>query len=189
MEYRVKNEETHGKDFMDKIVVKRADDRAYIFSESHYKYLNKNDIEDICVIWQGVHDYQLGIESYQIKINLTALKLIIPGIEELEPYTIITNHFIGIVYENNKKERRVVNIEELPKIYDVTLNKVLKKVEEINIVARYGFKDPPPNEEHKEVMEFFEEEIKEHVRFIRKMRRWESFVNGRPLLSLRDHPK
>ncbi|GJS47397.1 hypothetical protein Tco_0597518 [Tanacetum coccineum] len=81
-------------------------------------------------------------------------------LKSLEPYTTITDPFIGIVYENNKKERRVMNIDELPKFYDATHSKVLKKVEEIIVAARYGFKDPPLNEEHKEVMGFLEKEIK-----------------------------
>ncbi|GJV79543.1 hypothetical protein Tco_1515413 [Tanacetum coccineum] len=136
-----------------------------------------------------VQDYQLGIESYQIKINLTAPTLVIPGIEELEPYTIIIDPFIGIVYENNKKQRRVMNINELPKFCDATLDRVLKKVKEIIVAARYGFKDSPQNEEHKKVMGFFEEEIKERLMFRRHMRRCESFVNGRPLLSLRGRPE
>ncbi|GJW24697.1 hypothetical protein Tco_0038508 [Tanacetum coccineum] len=139
---RVKNEETHGQDFMDEIV-----------------------------------------------INITAPTLIIPDIEELEPYTIITDPFIGIVYENSKKERRVMNIDELPKFCGAMLTRVLKKVEEILLAACYGFRDPPLSEEHKEVMGFFEEEVKERLKLRRQIRRWESFVKGRQLLSLRDRPK
>ncbi|GKA87529.1 reverse transcriptase domain-containing protein [Tanacetum coccineum] len=94
----VNNEQGYRQDFMEEIIVKRADGNAYIFLESDYKYLNKNDIEDVHLI---------------------------------------------IVYENSKKERRVMNIEELPKLCDATLSKVLKKVKEINVEALYGFKDPP----------------------------------------------
>ncbi|GKB13745.1 reverse transcriptase domain-containing protein [Tanacetum coccineum] len=36
------------------------------------------------VIWERVHDFQLGIESYQQKINLTAPIITFPGIEEYE---------------------------------------------------------------------------------------------------------
>ncbi|GJR88868.1 hypothetical protein Tco_0212879 [Tanacetum coccineum] len=91
------------------------------------------------------------------------------------------------MYENNKKERRVMNIDELSKFYDATLNRVLKKVEEIPLVARHGFKEPPLTNEHKEVMRFFKEEIKELLNFSRKMRRWESYIEGISLLQLRDH--
>nr|GEU86736.1 UBN2 domain-containing protein [Tanacetum cinerariifolium] len=40
----------------------------------------------------------------------------------------------------------------------------LKKVE-ILLAEHYGFKEPPITEEHKEVMGFFEEEIKEHLKW------------------------
>ncbi|GJS27511.1 putative reverse transcriptase domain-containing protein [Tanacetum coccineum] len=36
------------------------------------------------VIWERVHDFQVGIESYQQKINLTAPIITFPGIEEYE---------------------------------------------------------------------------------------------------------
>ncbi|GJQ92188.1 retrovirus-related pol polyprotein from transposon TNT 1-94 [Tanacetum coccineum] len=107
------------------------------------------------------HDYQLGIERYQMKLNLSAPTLVIPDNEELKPYTIITDPFIGIMYGND----------------------------EINVEARYGFKDLPLSKEDKEVMEFFEEEIKERLKLRRQTRRWERYVKGRPILPLRDLPE
>ncbi|GKA20227.1 hypothetical protein Tco_0700216 [Tanacetum coccineum] len=77
----------------------------------NYKNLNKNDIEDIyllimngkvpimlipiamvfkrlfirsTVIWERVHGFQLRIESYQQKVNLTAPTMTFPGIEDHE---------------------------------------------------------------------------------------------------------
>nr|GEW41250.1 hypothetical protein [Tanacetum cinerariifolium] len=96
-----------------------------------------------------------GIKSYLIKINLIAPTLFIPGIQKLEPYTIITDPYIGIMYENSKKESKVMNINELPNFYDATLKRVLRKVEEIKVEAHYGFKDPPLSKEDKQVMELF----------------------------------
>ncbi|GJT33304.1 hypothetical protein Tco_0923723 [Tanacetum coccineum] len=127
---RVKNVLTHEQDLMEEILVKRVDEQAYIYSESDRKYLNKNDIKDMyllclkykveqlgnelmkslvvyiksCVIWERVHDYQLGIECYETKVNLTAPTLTLSGIEAL---LLITDPFIDIVYENSKKEKRV----------------------------------------------------------------------------------
>ncbi|GKE72868.1 hypothetical protein Tco_1534909 [Tanacetum coccineum] len=76
-----------------------------------YKNLNKNDIEDMyllimnnkvpdyakigllwslsvfirsSVIWERVHNFQLGIKSCQQKINLTAPTITFPGIEEYD---------------------------------------------------------------------------------------------------------
>ncbi|GKE24247.1 hypothetical protein Tco_1435759 [Tanacetum coccineum] len=58
-------------------------------------------------------------------------EILVKRTNELEPYIIITDPFIGIVYENSKRERRVMNMDELPKFFDATLNRVMKKVEEI----------------------------------------------------------
>nr|GEW72965.1 hypothetical protein [Tanacetum cinerariifolium] len=44
---RIANEKEYGQDFMEEIIVKRADGKAYIFSRSDYKYLSKDDIEDM----------------------------------------------------------------------------------------------------------------------------------------------
>ncbi|GKC03234.1 hypothetical protein Tco_0994844 [Tanacetum coccineum] len=93
---RVKHHEVYGHEQIDEVCMKRNDDKYYTFAESDFKSLNKNDIEDMyyiclrerdnsqlialrkaliifirsCVIWERVHDLQLGIESYQIKIIL-----------------------------------------------------------------------------------------------------------------------
>ncbi|GJS77378.1 hypothetical protein Tco_0727259 [Tanacetum coccineum] len=101
--------------FYGKIIVMRENNKPNSFSEADFKYLIKNDIEDMyylclnkkvnyrekkllnssmmfirsCVFWERVHDFQLGIESYQIKINLTASMLIFPDIEACDPYSII----------------------------------------------------------------------------------------------------
>ncbi|GJR52371.1 hypothetical protein Tco_1402892 [Tanacetum coccineum] len=103
-----------------------ADDKAYLFSKSDFKYLNKNDIEDICVIWERVYDFQLGIESYQIKVNLTAPTITFPGIETLPLYSVTADPFVGVVNENNKKERMDMNIDELQKFSYATLKRVVK---------------------------------------------------------------
>ncbi|GJU81515.1 hypothetical protein Tco_1283880 [Tanacetum coccineum] len=129
----------HGQEFMKEIIVRRADGTMSSFSESDYKYLNKNDIEDLyllcingkienlsnellkslivfirsSVIWERFHDYQLGMESYQLKVNLIAPKLIFPGIEEKTPYSITILPFVGLIYENSKKEKRITNINDI----------------------------------------------------------------------------
>ncbi|GJT56899.1 zf-CCHC domain-containing protein [Tanacetum coccineum] len=134
---RVKNEQG-GPDFMEEIVVKKADEKAYIFSESDYKYLNKNYIEDMylfclkrevdhnngllnslivfimsCVIWERVHDYQLGTKSYPININLTAQTLIIPGIEALEPCIINLTAQTLIIPGTTEHDGNAPNIADL----------------------------------------------------------------------------
>nr|GEV19691.1 hypothetical protein [Tanacetum cinerariifolium] len=112
---RIVSDQPHGLDFMKQILVMRANDKPESFSKANFKYLNKNDIKDLyylcqskeidnrkvklmnslitfirsCVIWERVHDFQLRIKSYQMKVNLTAPTLTFPGIEEHAPYTIV----------------------------------------------------------------------------------------------------
>ncbi|GJR87998.1 hypothetical protein Tco_0212009, partial [Tanacetum coccineum] len=41
------------------------------------------------MIWERVHDFQLGVESYQQKVNLTAPKITFSGIEKYKMFSII----------------------------------------------------------------------------------------------------
>ncbi|GKB21253.1 hypothetical protein Tco_0855176 [Tanacetum coccineum] len=146
---RIVTDQPHGLDFMEQILVMRANDKPDSFSEADFKYLNKNNIEDLyylCrskeidnrkvklmnslitfiksyVIWERVHDFQLGIESYQLKVNLTAPTLTFPGIEEHAPYTIVDEPQMGLIYLNSKDEKRVMYLEEIVKFCDATLKR------------------------------------------------------------------
>ncbi|GJV55900.1 hypothetical protein Tco_1456905, partial [Tanacetum coccineum] len=131
-----------------------------------YKNLNKNDIEDIyllimngkvpdyaetgllwslsvfirsSVIWERVHDFQLGIESYQQKVNLTAPTITFPGIEEHEMFSIIYEPVHGIIYKNSKKEKRVMRHSEIHKFCDATLNRVLEGLKSYNNDVKHGY--------------------------------------------------
>ncbi|GJU94628.1 hypothetical protein Tco_1319384 [Tanacetum coccineum] len=95
---KVKFDQGYGQEYIEEIMVKIADGEYLEFTVSYYKYLYKNDIEDMylmCingkikdyretgllkslilfirnyVIWERVYDYQLGLEIYQQKVNFT----------------------------------------------------------------------------------------------------------------------
>ncbi|GJZ10215.1 hypothetical protein Tco_0544974 [Tanacetum coccineum] len=89
---KVVHHDAYKQELIDEVCVKRSDDESYLFSESDFN----------CVIWEMVHDFQLGIESYHIKVNLTAPTITFPGIETLLLYSIIADPFVGIIYENKK---------------------------------------------------------------------------------------
>ncbi|GJX27682.1 hypothetical protein Tco_0235761 [Tanacetum coccineum] len=136
---RVLHHEAYGHEHIDEVCVKRNNDKFYTFAESDFKYLNKNDIKDMhyislrrrtnpqltvlikaliifiisFVVWERGHDFQLGIKSYQMKINLTAPTITFPSMEKAPLYSTIGIPFVGIVYENSKNEKRAMNIEEL----------------------------------------------------------------------------
>ncbi|GJU43720.1 retrovirus-related pol polyprotein from transposon TNT 1-94 [Tanacetum coccineum] len=70
----------HEHKFITEIVARRANECIVSITEPDYKNLNKNILEVFypvfirsSVIWERVHDFQLGIESYQLKVNLAAL--------------------------------------------------------------------------------------------------------------------
>ncbi|GKC82934.1 hypothetical protein Tco_1138651 [Tanacetum coccineum] len=196
---RIVTDQPHGLDFMEQILVIRANDKPDSFSKADFKYLNKNDIEDLyyrkvklmnslltfirsCVIWERVHYFQLGIESPQIKVNLTAPTLTFLGIEEHAPYTIVDKTQMGLIYLNSKDEKRVMYLEEIVKFCDATLEKVLNEVK-LRMFERKFLKKPPLlGELDQDIIKACEREISKHLSHRQQMRRWESFVNGRPIL-------
>nr|GEU35423.1 hypothetical protein [Tanacetum cinerariifolium] len=96
---KITTDQLYGLDFMKQINVIRENDKPDSFSEADFKSH---------VIWERVHDFQLGIESYQIKINLTTPTLIFTGIEAHDPYSIADKPNTGLIYLNNKDEKRVI---------------------------------------------------------------------------------
>ncbi|GJX41157.1 hypothetical protein Tco_0256147 [Tanacetum coccineum] len=203
----------HEHKYITEIVMRRADGKFDAISESYYKYLHKNDIEDLymmcingkvedfqeldywdnfirsCVIWERVHDYQLGLESYQQIVNLTTPTITFPGIERKKLLTITSKPVVGLIYENNKKEKRAMDIKEIPKFCDATLIRVLKLVEKNNMDVKHGYADLKLSDNDAKYLRFYEEYIKDWLRHRDQMRCWESYMNGRPLESRRDYPE
>ncbi|GJX10985.1 hypothetical protein Tco_0200844 [Tanacetum coccineum] len=89
-----------------------------------------------------VHDFQLGIESSQVKVNLTAPTLTFPGIEAHEPYSIIDKPTTSLIYLNNKDKIWVMYLVEIVKFCNATLEKVLKEVK-LKIFQSEPWKKPP----------------------------------------------
>ncbi|GJZ75177.1 hypothetical protein Tco_0639642 [Tanacetum coccineum] len=90
-----------------------------ILSEADFKYLNKNDIEDM---------YYLLLNK---KVNYCKNKLLnslITFIRTCDPYYIIDKPTTGLIYLNIKEEKIVMNLVEIVKFYDATLERVLKEV-------------------------------------------------------------
>ncbi|GJT33276.1 hypothetical protein Tco_0923695, partial [Tanacetum coccineum] len=206
----------HEHKFITEIVARTANECIVSITELDYKNLNKNDIEDIyllimngkvpdyaeigllwsllvfirsSVIWERVHDFQLGIESYQQKVNLTAPTISFPGIEKHKMFSIIYEPVHGIIYKNSKKEKRVMRHSEIHKFCDATLNRVLEGLKSYNNDVKYGYKQRDLTEDEVEYLKLFEEEIEVRLKYRNQMRRWEMYVNGRPLGPRRERPE
>nr|GEU66434.1 reverse transcriptase domain-containing protein [Tanacetum cinerariifolium] len=109
----------YGYEYMKKIVLRRADLNEHVIAERDFKYLYPSDFEDLyllnlqghlnhlppkdkriltttvnqwtrhLVIRQRVEDFQLGIESYQIQLNLTKPQWDATGFEYKHDFTVI----------------------------------------------------------------------------------------------------
>nr|GEY21842.1 hypothetical protein [Tanacetum cinerariifolium] len=138
---------------LDWILVRRDDDKIYKFKEGNFKRLRLQDIEDILlllihgklsnmtveerfafnvslrmftrsiVIQRRVEDFQLGVESYQKRLNLTKPDTYRSDLKRREAYTAYSN-LRGFIYQNKDKKNRLMRIDELHKFSDGTLNDV-----------------------------------------------------------------
>nr|GEY14414.1 hypothetical protein [Tanacetum cinerariifolium] len=66
--------------------------------------------------------------SGQFRVNLTTPTLTFPGIEAHAPFSIMDKPSTGLIYLNNKKEKRVMCLAEIVKFCDATLERILKEV-------------------------------------------------------------
>ncbi|GJZ12539.1 hypothetical protein Tco_0547769 [Tanacetum coccineum] len=202
--------------FVTEIIARRANGSIISITELDYKNLNKNDNEDMfllivnnkvpeyaetglswsisvfirsTVIWERVYDFQLAVESYQQKVNLTTPKITFPEIEKYKMFFIMIEPVYGIIYKNNKKEKRVMSHQEVHKFCDATLKRVLEGLKSYNNDVKYGYAKTNLTKEDVEYLQLFEEEIKERLKHHEQMRWWEMYMNGRPLGSRRERPE
>ncbi|GJR46019.1 hypothetical protein Tco_1314122 [Tanacetum coccineum] len=139
--------------------------RKYLLSlhEIHAIYFPEDDLEEVlkrrddpqqtslakalivfirsCVIWERVHDFQLGIESYQMKVNLTAPTITLP--------------------------KRAMDIDELQKFSDATLKRVVWKISVINVEAKHEILKIFLSKQDKELTALLEEEMEERLKYLR----------------------
>ncbi|GJX60755.1 hypothetical protein Tco_0292145 [Tanacetum coccineum] len=152
----------HEHKFITEIVARRANECIVSITEPDYKNLNKNDIEDIyLLIMNGKH----------------------------KMFSIIYEPVHGIIYKNSKKEKRVMRHSKIHKFCDSTLNKVLEGLKSYNNDVKYGHIQRDLTEDEVEYLKLFEEEIEVRLKYHNQMRRWETYVNGRPLGPRRECPE
>ncbi|GJX75611.1 hypothetical protein Tco_0322422 [Tanacetum coccineum] len=87
-----------------------------------------------------------------------------PGIEDHEMFSIIYEPVHGIIYKNNKKEKRVMRHSEIYKFCDATLNRVLEGLKSYNNDVKYGYVQKDLTKEEAEYLILFEEEMEERLK-------------------------
>ncbi|GJW26600.1 hypothetical protein Tco_0040411 [Tanacetum coccineum] len=104
-------------------------------------------------------------------------------------FSIIYEPLHGIIYKNSKKEKRVMRHSKIHKFCDATLNRVLEGLESYNNDVKYGYVQRKLTNDEVEYLKLFEEEIEVRLKYCNQMRRWEMYVNRRPLGHRRERPK
>ncbi|GKB64611.1 hypothetical protein Tco_0920797, partial [Tanacetum coccineum] len=145
--------EWHGYKHLDWITVRRDDDKLYTFKEGDFKRLRLQDIEDMLlllvqdkltnlnveerlafsvslrmftrsmVIQRRVEDLQLGVESYQKKLNITKPDTYRSDLKRREASSAYSNPR-GFIDQNKDKKNKLMRVDELHKFSDGTLNDV-----------------------------------------------------------------
>ncbi|GJT79038.1 hypothetical protein Tco_1045763 [Tanacetum coccineum] len=82
------------------------------------------------VLRMRVKDLQLGVESYQKKLNLTRPDTYRSDLKRKTPYTAYSNPK-GFIYQNKDKKNRLMHIDELHKFSDGTLTDVRSALNDI----------------------------------------------------------
>nr|GEY08341.1 hypothetical protein [Tanacetum cinerariifolium] len=130
--------------------MRRDDYKLYKFKEGEFKRIRIQDIEDMLlllvqgkltnltvkerfafnvsllmflrsiVIQRHVEDLQLGVESYQKKLNLKRPYTYRSDLKYKEAYSVYSNPR-GFIYQNKDKQNRLMQIDELHKFSDRTL--------------------------------------------------------------------
>ncbi|GKA97518.1 hypothetical protein Tco_0825412 [Tanacetum coccineum] len=194
----------------DWITVYRYDDKLYTFKEGDFKRLRLQDIEDMLillvqgkltnlnvedrlafgvslrmftrsiVIQRCVEDLQLGVESYQKKLNITKPDTYRSDLKRRDAYTTYSNPR-GFIYQNKDKKNKLMRIDELHKFSDGTLDDVRTALNDRLKGIRMEYLPQTiwrqsDRERAKAMIQAIDKQLKSR----RIMRSLERFVGGRP---------
>nr|GEU38180.1 hypothetical protein [Tanacetum cinerariifolium] len=125
----IKTFERYSYAFMREIAIRRADYKEYKISKADFKNQHPDDFEDLnIVIRQRVGDLQLGIESYQTKLNLAEPKWDASDILFKEDYTIVSK-LRAVIYRDRNDQKKMLRENEVHMFSDGTLTRVLHKLD------------------------------------------------------------
>ncbi|GJY19625.1 hypothetical protein Tco_0391116 [Tanacetum coccineum] len=165
----------HEHKFITEIVAIRANGNIVSITESDYKNLSKNDIEDMytLIVNSKVDDYAETARCGKLskKVNLTASTITFPSIEKYTVFSIVSEPVYGLIYKNSKKEKRVMRHQEVHKFCDATLKRVLEGFKSYNNDVKHGYVTLSLSNEDAEYLQLFEEEIEERLMHHDQMRR------------------
>ncbi|GJW55841.1 hypothetical protein Tco_0099926 [Tanacetum coccineum] len=124
------------------------EDMLLLLVQKKHFNLERDVIFDLCValrmftrriiILKRVEDLQLGVESYQKKLNITKPETFRSDISNKIPY-IAYNNPQGIIYEDKYKRNRLMHTDELYKFSNGTLTSVRSVLHDIALNMRIDY--------------------------------------------------
>ncbi|GJX26332.1 hypothetical protein Tco_0232628 [Tanacetum coccineum] len=198
--------EWHNYKHLDWITVRRDDDKLYKFKEGDFNRLRIQDIEDMLlllvqgkltkerlafnvslrmftrsvVIQRRVEDLQLGVESYQKKLNLTKPDTYRQDLKRRDAYTAYSNPR-GFIYQNKDKKNRLMRIDELHKFSDGSLDDVRTALNDrLKGIRMQYLPQTIWKQRDKDNARAMIQSIDKQLKTRRIMRSLEKFVGGRP---------
>ncbi|GJZ53572.1 hypothetical protein Tco_0608457 [Tanacetum coccineum] len=195
--------------YLDEIEVRREVQQLYRFKEGDFPRLRLQDIEDMLllliqqrltnltiderfdlnvalhmytiriVIQRRVEDLQLGVESYQKKLNLTKPDIFRSGLRKRTAYTAYLDPQ-GVIYMDQNNINRLMRTDELHKFSDGTLDDVRTALQDISSGLRMDYlpKKKWSNLEKRRARVMIQD-IDRQLFQRRLMRNLEKFVGGR----------
>ncbi|GKA26663.1 hypothetical protein Tco_0712772 [Tanacetum coccineum] len=167
--------EWHGYKHLDWITVRRDDDKLHTFKEGDFKRLCLQDIKDM-----RVEDLQLGVKSYQKKLNITKPDSYRSDLKQREAYFAYSNPR-GFIYQNQDKKNKLIHVDELHKFSDGTLNDVRTALDDrLKGIRMEYLPQTIWRQSNRERAKAMIQAIDKQLKSRRIMRSLERFVGGRP---------
>nr|GFA45542.1 hypothetical protein [Tanacetum cinerariifolium] len=161
------------------IVIQRRVKDLQLGVKSYQKRLNLTRPDTSIVIKRRVEDLQLGVESYQKRLNLMKPNTYRPDLKRREAYTAHSNPR-GFIYQNKDKKNRLMRIDELHKFSDETLNDVRNALDDrLKGIRMQHFPTTIWRRGDKDRAAAMIQAIKKMLKTRRIMRSLEKFVGGR----------
>ncbi|GJR05596.1 hypothetical protein Tco_0528580 [Tanacetum coccineum] len=154
----------------------------YKFKEGDFNRLRIQDKEDMLsiVIQRRMEDLQLGVKSYQKKLNLTKPDTYRSDLKRKEAYLAYSNPG-GFIYQNKDKNNRLMRIDELQKFSDGTLNDVRTTLDDRLKGIRMKYMPQTIwRQSDRDKAGSMIQAIDKQLKTRRIMRSLEKFVGGRP---------
>nr|GEV58218.1 hypothetical protein [Tanacetum cinerariifolium] len=126
-----------------------------------------------------VEDLQLGVKSYQKKLNLTKPDSYRSGLKHKEAYTAYSNPR-GFIYQNKDKRNRLMRIDELHKFSDGTLTDVRTALDDrLKGIRMQYLPQSIWRKNNKDILAAMFQAIDKRLKTRRIMRSLERFIGGR----------